>query len=443
MEHKRILVAGKWRQAATVLAKMRSWTRSPSSAAFLKNFGITFIFKALSLLLTLIVYVLAVRELGVITWGQIALIASVANIMLIPLTFGLHNGVIKYVPVSTKEESKELMGTALIANLIPSCMTSILLIAAAPVVESWFGFPLMNWIAAVALAMSINLYILTESFLRGQQLFFRLGLYKLIASIVFLVGTAIGLYMLGERSITSYMIPLIAQNVYFFVHALLKSGLSPWRYSFKLLKKLFSYSLFTMFSWLVSALLFTSDLFYVAHFGEQYELGVYSIYQNTIRNLCSVLFHDVFAVVFMPLIAVLNRRDVDAMVMKYSAPIFMLIWLGAAMLTTVLVLLYGVPLTWTYVGLTSAGIAMNMMYLLMTTVIAMDGVKAARCVFAALVIPIPALQYLQYVLVKHWGMIGGMSSVIVINICLLIALRITIRYFYHFQSVPLEREGSA
>lgn len=86
---------------------------------------------------------------------------------------------------------------------------------------------------------------------------------------------------------------------------------------------------------------------------------------------------------------------------------------------------------------------MNMMYLLMTTVIAMDGVKAARCVFAALVIPIPALQYLQYVLVKHWGMIGGMSSVIVINICLLIALRITIRYFYHFQSVPLEREGSA
>lgn len=445
MAYKSVRITGKWRRTTDILGKLWSEARSPGSSAFLKNFGITFIFKALSLLLTLVVYVLAVRELGVVTWGQIALIASVANIMLIPLTFGLHNGVIKYIPVSTGEEARELMGSALVANLIPSCLVAVLLLIAAPAVESWFGFSSMNWIAAVALAMSINVYILTESFLRGQQLFFRLGLYKLLASIVFLAGTIIAMYVLGVRSITGYMLPLIAQNVFFFFAALHKSGISPLRCSLKIVKKLFSYGLFIMFSWLVSALLFTSDLFYMAHFGAQYDLGVYSIYQNTIRNLCTILFHDVFAVVFMPLIASLNRRHVDAIIMKYSVVIFLLIWLGAAVLTTVLVLLYGtaIPLDWTYVGLTSAGIAMNMMYLLMTTVIAMDGVKAARRVFAALLAPIPLLLYLQYVLVKHWGIIGGMCSVIIINVGLLIALRTMLRYFYHFQPVSGEREGSA
>lgn len=430
-------------RAVTVLVKSWEQIKSPGSALFLRNFGVTFIFKALSLLLTLVVYVMSVRELGVITWGQIALMTSIANIMVIPLTFGLHSGVVKYVPVSTAGEGRKLMGTALIANLVPSVIVTVLLVLAGPLVQHLFDFPLHNWLAAVGLAMSMNMYILTESFLRGKQLFFRLGMYKLIGSVLFLGGALIGMYMLGVKSMSSYMIPLIAQNVFFFVAALVRSGLMPLHFSRDIWKRLISYGLFTMLAWLVSALLFTSDLFLVAHFGEQYELGVYSIYQNTIRNLCSVLFHDVFAVVFIPMIASMNRHHVDRMIMRFSIPIYLLVWIGAAMVTTVLLLLYGLSLNWLFVALTSAGIAMNMMYLLMTTVISLDGLKAARWVFIALIIPIPAMLYLQYVFVKQWGMIGGMSSVIVLNVCLVIVLRITVRYFYQIQSAPKEGDVSA
>jgi O-antigen/teichoic acid export membrane protein len=226
--------------------------------------------------------------------------------------------------------------------------------------------------------------------------------------------------------------------LFFFVSALLKSGLMPLRMTVKAFKKLFTFGFVMMLSWLVSTLLFTSDLWLVARFGSDYDLGVYSVYQNTIRGLCTILFHDVFAVVFLPMIAALNKRHVDRMILKHSLTIFGVIWIGAAAMTTLLILLYGkaFPLDWTYVGLTSAGIAMNMMYLLFTSVISLDGVKAARLAFAALVIPIPVLLFLQYLFIKHWGMIGGMTSVIALNVMLLIAFRLTIRLFYRVQSAP-------
>lgn len=420
-----------------VIGKVSAQTQEPWIASFLKNLGITFIFKALSLLLTLVVYVMCIRELGVITWGQVALIGSVANIVLIPLTFGLYNGVVKYVPVSSEEESRELMGTALVANLVLSSIVTALLIVMGPVVERLFGFSFAFWLGAVALAMSINLYILTESFLRGQQQFVRLGVYKLIGSLLFLAGSLVGLYLLGVHSMASYLIPLIVQHLFFFASTLWKMDLRLLRVTRKALNQLFSFGFFIMLSWLVSTVLFTSDLFIMARFGSDYELGVYSVYQNTIRGLFTILFQDVFAVVLLPMIAGLSKRHADGIIVKYSVPIYIAIWLATAIITAILIVLYGnFPLDWTYVGLTSAGIAMNMMYLLFSSVFSLDGVRAARLAFVALMIPIPVTLPLQYLLVERWGMIGGMVSVIVLNIGLIVVLRLTIRLFYPFQPAP-------
>ena len=421
----------------SVIGKLLAQIRKPGIASFLRNLGVTFIFKALSLLLTLVVYVLCVRELGVITWGQIALIGSVSSIVLIPMTFGLYNGVVKYVPVSNEEERRELIGTALAATVVLSSIVAALLVVSGHVIERLFGFSSASWIGAVALAMSINLYILTESFLRGQQQFFRLGVYKLIGSLLFLAGALTGLYLLGVQSLLSYLIPLIIQNLFFFVITLCRMNVRQLRFTWKALNQLFSFGFFIMLSWLVSTLLFTSDLLLMARFGSDYELGIYSVYQNTIRGLFTILFQDVFAVVFLPMMAGLNKRYADRMIVKYSVLIYAALWCATAIITAILVKLYGnFPLEWTYVGLTSAGIAMNMIYLLFTTVISLDGVRAARLALAALIVPIPILLPVQYLMVKHWGMLGGMTSVIGLNAGLILVFRMTIRLFYPLQPAP-------
>jgi hypothetical protein len=76
---------------------------------------------------------------------------------------------------------------------------------------------------------------------------------------------------------------------------------------------------------------------------------------------------------------------------------------------------------------------MNMMYLLVTSVVSLDGVKAARLSFVSLVVSLPVLLFMQYLFVKHWGMLGGMFSVIVLNILLIVVFRIIIRLYYEFQ----------
>lgn len=416
--------------------------RSPGIALFLRNIGVTFVFKAGSLLLTLVVYVLCARALGAAVWGQAALIVSAANLVVIPLTFGLYNGVVRFVPVSNEEESREWMGTALAANLILSSALAVLLGLSGPIVERLIGFPVSSWLPAIAIAMSVNLYILTESFLRGQQRFYRLGLYKLLGSFVFLAGALLGLYGLGAKSMYSYLIPLAGQNLVFFIAVLLGGGLGRLRATMRTLRRLFLFGFFMMLSWLFSALLFTSDLFFVARFVPDDTLGVYSVYQNTIRGLCTVLFHDVFAVVFVPMIASLDKRRVDRILARYSIPIAACIALAAAAMTTALVLLYGeaYPLDWRYVGLTSCGIAMNMMYLLYTSVLALEGAKAARLTFLALLVPMPALLLMQYLLARQWGMTGGMVSVVALNACLLIAYRLAIRWFYRLP--PAAEKGA-
>lgn len=408
---------------------------NPAVVRFLKNIGITFLFKALSLVLTLVVYVLCVREFGVVTWGQVALISSASNILLIPLTFGLYYGVVRYVPVSDEAEAKELMGTALVGNIAIAAALAGLLALAAPVVERLTGFSATLWLWAIAVAASINLYILTESFLRGQQRFFVLGSYKLYCSIAFLAGVLVALYALGVKSIESYLLPFIGYNVLFFLCALWKSGLRSIRFTLAAWRKLFAFGAFIMMSTLFSTILFTSDLFFVAWFGSGYEVGIYSVYQNSIRGLCAILFHDVFAVVFMPMIAGMSKQMVDRTIVKYVAPITLAVAAGAVVVTTLLIWLYGkeLPFNWLYVLLTAGGVAMNVLYLLFTSVIALDGVKAARLTFVALVVPLPLLLFMQFWFVREWGVVGGMASVIALNGLLVLALRLTIRFFYTFK----------
>jgi len=137
------------------------------------------------------------------------------------------------------------------------------------------------------------------------------------------------------------------------------------------------------------------------------------------------------------MMAGLNKRYADRMIVKYSVLIYAALWCATAIITAILVKLYGnFPLEWTYVGLTSAGIAMNMIYLLFTTVISLDGVRAARLALAALIVPIPILLPVQYLMVKHWGMLGGMTSVIGLNAGLILVFRMTIRLFYPLQPAP-------
>ena len=412
----------------------RAWERArqPGILQFFRNIGVTFVFKALSLVLTLIISVICVREFGAALWGQATLIGNLAGILHIPLTFGLYYGIVKHLPLADDEEGRELMGTAMAGNLVFTLGLGLAFLGAGPLIQSSLGISAELWRWSVGLAASINLYILAESFLRGKQRFLLIGSFKLYASLLSLAGVLIGLYALGVVALSSYVWPTIGYNLLFFIGGLAISRPFTFRISRRAWRKLFTFGAFTMLSTLVCAVLFTSDLLFVARFGTDEDGGVYSVYQSTIRSLCTILFHDVFAVVFLPMIAGMDKHRVYRTISKYFIPIAACLGIGAAAVATVLVLLYGgvFPLKGIYVALTAAGISLNLMYLLTVSVVSLDGVRAAKTAFLALVVPLPFLLVMQYVFVRQWGLTGGMVSVVLLNAALLIALRILLRLRY-------------
>ncbi|WP_040949678.1 oligosaccharide flippase family protein [Gorillibacterium massiliense] len=412
--------------------RVREKVKQPGILAFFRNIGVTFVFKGLSLILTLIISVVCVREFGAALWGRAALIGNLAGILYIPLTFGFYYGVVKHLPLAEDKEGRELMGTALAGNLVSTAGLGLLFLLVGSAAERSFGLSAEVWSWAIALAASINLYILAESFLRGKQRFLLIGSFKLYASLLSLAGVLFGLYVLGIRTLSAYVWPTIAYNLLFFAAGIGVSRPFSFRVSRQAWQKLFAFGTFTMLSSLVSALLFTGDLLFVARFGTDEDVGVYSVYQSTIRSLCTILFHDVFAVVFLPMIAGKDKRRVDRAIRRYFFPIAAGIGAAAAVIATGLVLLYGgvFPLKGLYVALTAGGISLNIMYLLTVSVVSLDGVRAARLAFLALAVPLPFLLALQYFLIRQWGLTGGMVSVLLLNAVLLVSLRILLRFRY-------------
>jgi O-antigen/teichoic acid export membrane protein len=418
---------------------MKNW-KHPLVTRFLRNVGTVFVFKALSLLLTLVIYVLCAREFGAAGWGQTAIVNTWAGLMLIPLTFGLFHGVVKEVPVSKPEESRELMGTALVSTLAISVFLAILLAVSAPLIEQILGYPRLHWYWAIGSALSICWYIVSESFLRGRQMFYQIGLFKLFAAVVLLVGSLYMIYVMDIRSLESFILPFAAGNILFFVLTLASSRLGPIRVSREAWKKLFGFGAFQMLTWLFSTILFNSDLLLVAQFGTDSETGLYAVYQNNVRMLCTILFHDVFAVVFLPMIAKMDKQQIDRQIVRYCIPIGGAIFVGSFVMTICLVLLFGktFPLVWTYVLLTAAGVTLNMLYLLMTAVISLDGTSAARLALRSLILPLPVLLALQYVAIAYWGIQGGMVYVILLNSVLIVSFRLSVRRWRAFPTASVK-----
>ena len=333
------------------------------------------------------------------------------------------------------------MGTAFVATSAIAFAVAAIFALAAPLVEKGFDYPRADWWWAVASAVSICLYILSESFLRGQQRFHAIGSYKLYGSAVFLAASLVMLFLMGIRTLESYVLPFILHNLFFFAFALKASGLGRIRATREAWRKLLGFGAFQMLTWLFSTLLFTGDLFFVARFGTDYEVGVYSVYQTNIRALCTILFHDVFAVVFLPMIAAMDLRRVDRLVVRYAAPIALGVFAAVGALATVLALIFGksVPLDWTYVALSAAGVSLNTLYLLMTSVVSLDGAKASRLAFVSLLVPLPLLVGMQYYAIAEWGVLGGMASVALLNLALIVVFRLAVRFVHAFQ--PVSEKG--
>ncbi|WP_426333806.1 oligosaccharide flippase family protein [Paenibacillus silvae] len=386
---------------------------------FLGNLGIVFIFRMLSAVLNVVGLVMAARKLGVVALGDISMIQSIAYFLIIPMVFGIHISIIKYLPESDKEQERQIIGSAVICNGVLAGLFVVVFLKLSEAFSIIAHISETQWVLSIALAVVINFATISESILRAKNKFFLLSIGKLIGTSVFFV-IVLASYFRSD-SFNFFILALIVNFIIFTLIAWIFSRDFKLSFSLKTAKHLYRYGGITMVSVSFSTILFSSDLFIVNYFCSSYDVGMYSVYQVNVRNFFNLLFHEVFAIVFLPAIALLEKSKVYTRILSILTWLLPLAIVGNALLCITLILLYGkdYPLNWLYVAIVSISTGFHFIYWIFHSVFSVEGKRGALLCLITLGIPLPVLILISVLLTKFYGILGTMLATLVIQLVLI------------------------
>jgi O-antigen/teichoic acid export membrane protein len=396
---------------------------------FLSNLGIVFVFRFATAVLSVVIMVLAARYLGVVAMGDIVMIQNIAYLITIPITLGINTSIIKYFPISENGQEK-LIGTVFVCNLILCAVWVLIFIIFGKAFSKVVNLSLDKWMLSVILAVSINWSTVLESILRARKQFFRLSSIKVIGSLVYFGIVLFSL--ISARSFYYIVLGFAVNQGIFCILALKTIKMGKVRFSLETSKFIYRYGAINMVSSGLSTLLFTIDLFIVNHFYSGYEVGIYSVYQVNVKNFFNIMFHDIFAAVFLPTIVQMDKVKIYKRIMSYIPFLLPLAILANAALCMVMLFMYGknYPFKWIYLLLVSVGTGLHFIYWTFNSVFTVEGKKGAVLCLLVLGIPLPALIAACIFFTKNFGITGTMVSWLVTQVTLIAMFILIIKYKY-------------
>lgn len=418
-------------------------------ASFFSNLGTVFIFRMVAAVLNIAGLILAARHLGVVALGDITLVQNIAYFLIIPMVFGIHLSTIKYYPAHSDQPSEadklqeqQIIGTIAVCNTVLVILWTALYLSVTRAMNVFGHVSATEWTLSIIFAVALNFSMVSESVLRAKQKFFLLSVAKLIGTCVFFI-IVLACYTRLD-TYPYFIIALIVSFVLFTLIALIGLRGSKFAFSKEMAGKLYRYGGVTMISLLFSNILFASDLFIVNYFCSSYDVGMYSVYQVNVKNFFNLLFHEVFAVVFLPTVAQLDKGRVYSLIVRLIPLLLPVAIIGNVLLCVVLLFFYGkgYPLNWTYVGLVSVSTGFHFIYWIFHSVFSMEGKKGAMMCLTVLGIPLPLLIAVYLVLTKYNGIWGTMVANLVTQCVLLGTFVLLIRFKYlkqARQTVPVQQ----
>jgi O-antigen/teichoic acid export membrane protein len=393
---------------------------------FFSNLGIVFVFRFITAVLSMVAIILTVRSCGVTAMGNITLIQNTANFLIIPIICGINSSIIRYLP-AYEEKSEEFIGSALIGNLVIAVVFVLLYVILRGAFIKITNLSSQQWVHSVLMAVAINFATVFESVLRAKKSFFSLGTIKLVSTLIFF--TIIVLSGLTLKNYSIYIIGFIINQVIFAAFALRKMGLKRIRFSLGIIKKVYEYGSINMVSWILSYIIFSIDLFIINHYCSTYEVGIFSLYQTNVRNIFNILFHDIFAVVFLPTIVCMDKVKIYKKIVSIIPLLLPCAILANIAIGITMFYLYGhnYRFNMMYVIIVALSTAFHFIYWIFNSVFTIEGKKGALLCLTVLGIPMPLLIAANILFVKYYGIAGSMICSIITQLVLIAAFIIFIK----------------
>ncbi|OPX43310.1 polysaccharide biosynthesis protein [Ruminiclostridium hungatei] len=407
--------------------KLRNLINNSDYRDFLTSINRVFFFKVIVYLITTIIIVLTARTLTPSQFGRTGVISNIAYLLFVPMILAVHSAMYKFLPESDNKERNELISISALGSLISIPIFSIVLLFINRLILKQLNIPVNEWKMAILLTVFLSLSTISESYLRGQKKFNSICYFKLFSSVINLMLIIICFFVLNIKSLEIYVYSLIISHLVFTLLALTKTGVTKMcKVSWAGVKKVYTYSFSNILSMFLGGVTLSSDLFFVNYFCSPSTVGLYNAYQGFVKNIFSVLFYEVFLVVFLPFLAKANYLRLGKNIKRYIPVIIAVVMVGSGLLTMIFIFLFGqnYKLNLIYILLSSLGIALYTIYQIYVYVYNIEGSKRAMFTGLSTLAVLPLALGIQYYLTRFYSMKGALISVVLTNFLLILSLKI-------------------
>ncbi|HEY9059757.1 MAG TPA: oligosaccharide flippase family protein [Pseudobacteroides sp.] len=398
-------------------------------SGFLKSLGIIFIFKIFTQAVNIAMSIVAARELGPVRIGDFAIINSIAGFLAIPLVMGINISMNKYLPAMDEKNQEEVISTTILSNIPISLVFIAIYYIFSNMICSLLNIPKWLLLNSILLGILTAYYIISESFLRGQKKYIQVCITKLFFVILFTVSLLVQFYIMERKTLDSYLITNYIAFTLFIIASLALTGVKRFAFKKKTVAFVYSYGFVNMLCAGLSVFLTSSDLYFVKCFCDPYQTGLYSVYIGNTRNLFGLFFYEIFSVVFLPTIAVMDKKAIYKKIAKYCLPIFSVLFLAGVLWSSFTILMYGKKYEFNllYIILASVTLGIMSIYQLFSFTVAMGGAEETKFNLIAAAIPLPLIIFIQYILTKFMGISGAFIANMLVNLILLFTLLLLVR----------------
>ncbi|GAB3162979.1 lipopolysaccharide biosynthesis protein [Microbispora hainanensis] len=360
------------------------------------------------------------RGIGAAAFGQFTVVLSIALIVTVGMLTSLNYVMFQELPRAEPGARPALVTTALLATLVLGAAVFAVGLAAAPLLTAALGVDARTLAFALALALSMTLNQLTESFLRGLKRFRLVAGLKLAVAVVYLGAAACCLLVFGVRDAEPYLVALIGTNLVFALVSVAGFEVVPRSWSWALARSLYRHGAYVTAIAALTAVVFGVDVIFLNHWAPRADVGVYSVYNGFPKRLLGVVFTDGIGLVLLPTLATLDKPAVMRRIARLAPAVFAATAVFSFAASTVFFLLMGseYPYALGLMALSALGIGAHTVFNLQQVALTMDGVRGARVLIGCLLAGTPLALACQAALIAWQGLVGGLVAFALSNLVL-------------------------
>ncbi|MFG2002818.1 lipopolysaccharide biosynthesis protein [Spirillospora sp. NPDC048911] len=357
---------------------------------------------------------------GAAEFGHYTVVVSIALIVTVGMLMSLHYVMFQELPRSEPAARPALMTTASLSTLVLGIGFLLLTVPFAPLLAVPLGVDSPTVILAVALALSMTLNQLAESFLRGLKRYAYVAALKLIVAVVYLAGSVFCLLVLDVQDAGRYLAGLIVTNLVFAAVAVTGLEIRPRAWSAALARSLYRHGAYVTVIAAFTGVLFGVDVIFLNHWASRADVGVYSIYSGFPRRLLGVVFFDGIGLILMPTLATMDKPELFRRLARIAPPAGAATALVsfAAGLVFFFLLRGHYPYSPVLLALSAAGIGLHAIFHVYAAALSMSGVRGARVLIGCLAAGTPVALACQPACIAWWGLIGGLVGFALTNLVL-------------------------